>query len=269
MPRFAVNCSILFTDAPFLTRFQRARVAGFAAVECWWPTGFDHDTFVTAVEQAGVQLVLLNLDGGDLAAGERGFLTDPDAGSRIRANFDVALRIASRLGRPYLHALVGNWRPDEPREAQRERVYQWLRWMAPLAANAGVTLLLEAMNGFDAPAYPLRRVSDVLAVLDAVAAPNVKYQCDLYHLQRTEGNLIETLRANLDRIAHIQIADVPGRHEPGTGEIHYQRVLGALDELGYPGYVALEYHARGMVEESFHWLPADRRAFVPASALSL
>lgn len=269
MPRFAVNCSILFTDAPFLARFERARAAGFAAVECWWPAGVTEDAFVAAVERAGVRLALLNLDGGELAAGERGFLTDSDAESRIRANFDAALRIATRLGRPYLHALVGNWRPDEPREAQLERIYRWLRWMAPLAANAGVTLLLEAMNRFDAPEYPLRRGADVLTALAAVGAPNVNYLCDLYHLQRTEGNLIETLRANLGRIAHVQIADVPGRHEPGTGEIHYRRVLGALDELGYAGYVALEYRARGTAEESFHWLPADRRGFISAGSLEL
>ncbi|HET8627856.1 MAG TPA: TIM barrel protein [Thermomicrobiales bacterium] len=269
MPRFAANCSILFTEVPLLDRFARARDAGFAAVESWWPTGVDLDAFAAAIEAAGQRLVLLNLDAGDMAAGDRGFLNEPDAGARIDANFDAALRLAARLDRPILHALVGNLRAGESREAQLALVYERLRRMAARAADEGVTLSLEAMNAADAPRYLLRTGTDVLAALDAVGAPNLVYQCDFYHLQRTEGRLVETLRAHLDRIGHIQIADAPDRHQPGTGEINYRYVLGALDALGYAGYAALEYRPLGTTEESLAWLPPDRRGEIPASALNL
>ena len=267
MPRFAANCSMLFTEAPFLERFARARAAGFAAVECWWPASVDLDAFAAAIEDAGVRLVLLNLDGGDMGAGDRGFLTDPGAEGRIRANLEAAIALAVRLGRPLLHALAGNLRPDEPREAQLALVYERLRWMAPLAAEAGITLTLEAMNRKDAPRYPFQGTPDILAALDAVGAPNLKYQYDVYHLQRMEGNLVETLTANIGRIAHVQVADVPERNQPGTGEVNYRRVLATLDDLGYDGYVALEYRPRGSTEESLAWLPPDRSGWIGADQL--
>lgn len=269
MPRFAVNCSMLFTEAPLLERFARARAAGFDAVECWWPAGTDLDAFAAAIEGAGVRLVLLNLDAGDMPAGDRGLLNDPAAEDRIRANLDTTLALAGRLGCSLLNALPGNLRPDEPRAAQVARVRERLRWMAPRAAAAGATLLVEAINHFDSPQYLFTRTPDVLETLDAVGAPNVKYQYDVYHLQRTEGNLIETLRANLDRIGHIQIADAPERHQPGTGEINYRRVLRTLDELGYDGYVGLEYKPPGPTEASFDWLPPNRGGQIGADALRL
>lgn len=269
MPRFAVNCSILFTEVPLLDRFARAKAAGFDAVECWWPSGVDLDAFAAAIEDAGVQLVLLNLDGGDLAAGDRGFLNDPGAEERIRANLDATLQLAGRLGCRRLHAMAGNLRPDEPREVQLARVYERLRWMAPLAAAAGVTLLIEALNHFDTPRYPFTRTPEVLAALDAVGAPNLQYQYDFYHLQRTEGNLTETVRANIGRIGHVQVADAPERYQPGTGEINYRRVLHLLDELGYEGYVGLEYKAPGPTEATFDWLPPNRAGWIAAADLRL
>jgi hydroxypyruvate isomerase len=252
-----------------LERFARARAAGFGAVECWWPAGVALDAFAGAIEEAGVQLVLLNLDAGDMPAGDRGLLNDPGAEERIRANLEAALGLAGRLGCRLLNALPGNLRPDEPREAQVARVRERLRWLAPRAAQSGATLLVEAINPFDSPRYLFTRTPDVLATLDAVGAPNVKYQYDVYHLQRSEGNLIETLRANLGRIGHIQIADAPERHEPGTGEINYRRVLRALDELGYEGYVGLEYRPSGPTEASFAWLPPERGGMVRADDLRL
>ncbi len=269
MPRFAVNCSMLFTEVPFLERFARARAAGFDAVECWWPAGVDLDEFAAAIEDAGVRLVLMNLDAGDMAVGDRGFLNDPGAEDRIRANLEAAISAATRLGRPFLHALAGNLRPDEPREAQLVRVYERLRRLAARAAEAGIPVLIEAMNPADAPRYLFHRTADILAALEAVDAPNLKYQYDVYHRQRTEGNLVESLRANIGRIGHVQIADAPDRGQPGTGEINYRRVLAALDELGYEGYVALEYRPRGTTEESLAWLPPDRTGPISAADLRL
>lgn len=269
MPRFAVNCSMHFADVPLLERFARARAAGFTAVECWWPSGVELDDFATAIETAGVRLVLLNLDAGNMPAGDRGYLTDPHAEEQIRANLDTAIALATRLGQPLLHALAGNLRPDEPRADQLARIYERLRWIASRAAAAGLTVLIEAMNPADSPRYPFQYTADIVAALDAVGAPNLHYQYDVYHLQRTEGNLVQTLRANINRIAHIQIADVPERNQPGTGEINYRRVLGTLDELGYDGYVALEYRPRGTSEESFAWLPPDRGGQIGATDLRL
>ncbi|CAA9562322.1 MAG: Hydroxypyruvate isomerase, partial [uncultured Thermomicrobiales bacterium] len=182
MPRFAVNCSILFTEVPLLERFARARAAGFDAVETWWPAGIELDDYAAAIKRAGVRLVLMNLDAGDMATGDRGLLNDPGAEERIRENLALVLRYAARLGRPLLNALPGNLRPGEPREVQVARVHERLRWMAPLAAEAGVTLLLEAINDIDSPRFLFPRTPDILAALDAVGAPNVKYQYDVYHL---------------------------------------------------------------------------------------
>lgn len=269
MPRFAVNCSILFTEAPLLERFARAKAAGFDAVECWWPAGVDLEDFARAIEDAGVQLILLNLDAGDMPAGDRGLLNDPDAEERIRANLETTLTLARRLGCARLNALAGNERDGEPREAQIARVCERLRWMAPRAAAAGVTLLLEAINLYDSPRYLFHRTPEILAALDEIGAPNVKYQYDLYHLQRGEGSLTQTLRERIDRIGHIQIADVPDRNEPGTGEINYRHMLQVIDDLGYDGYVSLEYKARAATEDSFAWLPPDRRGQVAVERLNL
>ena len=269
MPRFAANCSMLFTEVPLLERFAHARSADFAAVECWWPAGVDLDAFASAIEDAGVRLVLMNLDAGDMAAGDRGFLNVPDAEARIRANLEAAIPLAVRLGRPFLHALAGNLRPDEPRDAQLALVYERLRWMAARAAEDGITLLIEAMNPFDAPHYLFHRTADIVGALEAVGAPNLKYQYDVYHRQRTEGNLVQSLREQFGWIGHIQIADAPERHQPGTGEINYRRVLATLDELGYDGYVALEYRPRGSTEESLAWLPPDRTGQIAASELRM
>lgn len=271
MPRFAVNCSTLFGEAPLLERFGRARSAGFDAVECWWPSEVDPEDFAAAVESSGVRLVLLGLDAGDAAAGERGYLNRPGQAveGRIRERFDIALGLAVRLRCPLLHALVGNVREQERRENQLGLVRKRLRWMARLAAESGVTLVVEAMNPIDGPPYLFTRTEDVLRTLDAVGEKNVKYLYDVYHAQRGEGNLIETLRSNVHTMGHVQVADVPGRHQPGTGEINYARVLRTLDELSFDGYVGLEYWPLGPTEPTFDWLPPDRRGLVPAGELRL
>lgn len=269
MPRFAINCSMLFTEAPFLQRFGLARAAGFTAVESWWPRRISPEQFASAVEAAGVQLVLLNLDGGEIEAGERGYLNDPHGERFVRANMDVALRLATRLHCPLLHVLVGNQRRNEAREAQLERVYTRLKWLAPLAEQAGIGLTIEAMNPVDAPDYLFSTTADIRAALHAVGAPNLSYQYDVYHLHQTEGHVVETLRANMDRIGHVQVADVPGRHEPGSGTIDFATVFRTIDALDYAGYVALEYQPTSGTTDSFSWLPEDRGGFVPVANLRL
>ncbi len=153
--------------------------------------------------------------------------------------------------------------------AQLDLVRENLAWAADRAGEAGLGVVVESLNSFENPRYLLTNTRETLQLLDELNRPNLKYQYDMYHMQRMEGNLIDTLRKNIGKIGHIQVADSPDRHEPGTGEIHYVHVLAALDTLGYWGYVGLEYNAIGSSEESFAWLPPNRRRSIAVSELRL
>jgi hydroxypyruvate isomerase len=259
MLKFDVNISILLKEVPFLDRFQRAAELGFGAVEFWWPGEDQLDAVAQRLRAADLKVALMNFDAGDIPGGERGFLNDPTHQQRFRANVPVAVAFARQVGIPWLNVLVGNVRPDESREAQMERVRENLAWAADQAAAAGVGVVVEPVNLWESARYLLGTSRDTLALLDQVNRPNVKLQYDVYHMQRMEGNIVATLRQAIGRIGHVQVADAPDRHEPGTGEINYPYVLAALDELGYQGYVGLEYNARGSAEASFSWLPQNRR----------
>lgn len=262
--RYDVNLSILFTELPLLERPAAAAGAGFDAVELWWP--FDGpepadrevDALVRAVEDAGVQLASLNFDAGDMAGGDRGLLSDPAQVARFRANVPVAVGIAERLGCGVLNALFGN-RPAGLSAAEQRAVgVEQLAHAAGAAAPAGATVVVEALNPFGAPDYPLHSTAaaaEVAAAASAAAGVAVKLCYDVFHMQQAEGNLIATVRAYRDRIGHVQVADVPGRGEPGTGEIAYPRLLAALARAGYDGYVGLEYEpASTGSADSFAWL---------------
>ncbi len=269
MLRFDINISILLKEVPFLERFEYAARLGFAAVEFWWP-GEEHlAAIVEKVRVTGLSVALINFDAGDLAAGERGFLNDAMRQERFRTNVPVAIEFAKQVGYPQLNALVGNAIPGESREAQLERMQENLAWAADLAAIARLNVVVESLNVFDTPHYLLTNTRETLQLLARVNRPNLKYQYDIYHMQRMEGNLIATLREYIGQMGHIQIADAPERHEPGTGEICYRNVLAALDTLGYQGYVGLEYNPTSSSEASFAWLPADRRGMVNVSDLRL
>jgi len=266
--RFSANLSMLWREIPFLERFARARAAGFAAVEFLWPRGEDLDAVVAAVRASGLQVVLHNMDAGDIGAGERGYANDPDRQPEWRERFLEALELARRLGCPRINSLVGNARPDLPRELQWAVVLENFRWALPRAREAGVTLLVEALNPIENPRYLLHRTADSLRLLQALGfPPNLRIQYDIYHMQRSEGNLIATIREVFPYIGHVQIADPPGRHQPGTGEIAWARVLGALEALGYEGYVGLEYVPLGGTDESLAWLPREKRREATAADL--
>lgn len=262
--RFDVNLSILFTELPLLQRPAAAARAGFDAVELWWP--FDGpepddreiDALVRAISDAGVRLVSLNLDAGDMARGDRGLLSIPAGVARFRANVPVAVGIAERLGCGVLNALFGNRPAGLPAAEQRALGIEQLAHAAAAAATAGATVVVEALNRFGAPDYPLQSTSEaagVAAAASAAAGVAVKLCCDVFHMQQSGGNLIATLHTYRDRIGHVQVADVPGRGAPGTGEIAYPRVLAALARDGYDGHVGLEYEPgpRGSAD-SFSWL---------------
>jgi hydroxypyruvate isomerase len=255
--RFSANLSILFKDSPFLDRFDRAARAGFDAVEFWWPSGEDLGEVEAAIRDSGLEVALFNFDAGDMPSGDRGLLSDPGRQRAFRANVPVALEFAERIGCRQLNALVGLALPGCAREEQLGLAADNLRWAAREAAGLDARILVEAVNTFENGPYLVSRTDDALALIEAAGEPNVALQYDAYHMQRMEGNLAATLRAHSDRIAHVQIADSPGRGEPGTGEINFTYLFGVLEEIGYAGYVGLEYvPTTETTEESLGWMPA-------------
>ncbi|MFI6477948.1 hydroxypyruvate isomerase family protein [Nonomuraea sp. NPDC050663] len=238
MIRFDVNCSILFTHLPVTERPAAARAAGFEGVEFWWPFAADVpgdrevDAFVRAVEEAGVRLVGLNF-ADDIPEGGRGLFSRPADAVRLRDNLDVAVGIAGRLGCTALNALYGN-RVGGLDAQQDELALENLRLAASKAAGIGAVVLVEALNSYESPSYPLVSAGAALDVIEAVGEPNVRFLCDLYHLARMGEDLPAALAHPLT--GHVQIADNPGRGRPGTGELPLADLLD-----GYDGWVGLEY----------------------------
>jgi hydroxypyruvate isomerase len=269
--RFSANVSILFKEVPFLERFGRAREAGFSAVEFWWPLGEDLEEVEAAVSDAGLSVALFNFDAGDMPAGDRGLVSDPDRAGRFRENVPVALDLARRLGCRRMNVLAGHEKEGMGREEQLSLARENVAFAADKAREAGVTVLVEAVNTFENGPYLLHTTEQAVEFVRGVGRENVGIQHDLYHMQRMEGNLVATLREHVGVIGHVQIADSPGRGEPGTGEIRYPFVLAELEGLGYDGYVGLEYNpTTGATQESLGWLPKELRgADVAVSDLKL
>lgn len=260
MIRYAANLTMLFGEVPFLERFERAADAGFRAVEFL----FAHNVDVNGVERElgrhGLELVLFDPEAGDFAAGDRGYLCDPGRRELLMKTIEEAVATARRLGCRRLNVLAGNRVEGLTPAAMRQAMVDNLKAAAPLARAAGITLLIEALNTWESPRYVLDGSRLGLDIVRAVGEPNVRFQYDVYHMQRMEGQLIETIVNNREWIDHVQVADVPGRHEPGTGEIHYANVLQALERSGYEGYVGLEYRPSQSTEASLAWLPREARA---------
>ncbi|MFI7673791.1 hydroxypyruvate isomerase family protein [Actinophytocola sp. NPDC049390] len=255
MTRFDVNLSILFTELPLLDRPSAAAEAGFDAVEFWWPfdtatpADADVDRFVAAIQDAGVRLVGLNFFAGDMPGGDRGVLSLPARSAEFVANIPVAVDIAERLGCPALNALYGN-RVDGVDPAEQDALA--VENLAGAAAAFDGVVLVEPLSG--APRYPLRTAADALAVLDRVGADNLRLLADLYHLTVNGDDLDAVIAEHTGRIGHVQIADAPGRHEPGTGSLDLFAHLGKLAANGYRGHVGLEYTPSGASADSFGWL---------------
>lgn len=270
MLRFDLNISILLKEFPFLERFAHAARLGFGAVEFWWPDGEDLAAVAEQIRTYKLGIVLMNFDAGNMAAGERGFLNDTSKRNWFRSHVPIAIEFASRIGCPQLNALVGNAIAGVSREAQLECVRENLAWATDYAASAGLGVVVEALNSIENSSYLLTSTHETLKLLNEVNRPNLKFQYDYYHMQRMEGNLIATAREHIGQIGHIQIADSPDRHQPGTGEIHYAHVLAALEASGYQGYVGLEYNPSSTSsEESLAWLPREYRREASANDLRL
>ncbi|MGI8539849.1 MAG: hydroxypyruvate isomerase family protein [Rubrobacteraceae bacterium] len=269
--RFSANISILFKEVPFLERFGRAAEAGFDAVEFWWPSGEDLGEVEKAVKEAGLTVALFNFDAGDMPGGDRGLVSDPERREQFRENVPVALELARLLGCRRMNVLLGHEIEGMSREEQLGLARENVGFAADEAHKVGIELVVEAVNTFENGPYLIYTTDEAVEFVESVGRGNLAIQHDFYHMQRMEGHLVAKLREHIDVIGHVQIADSPGRGEPGTGEIHYPYVLGALEELGYDGYVGLEYNpTTASTEESLGWLPYELRdTDVPVSELEI
>lgn len=258
MPKFTANLSMLFTEAPMLERFERAARAGFRAVELQFPYDTPAEQLQQALFRNKLTLVLHNLPAGDWAAGERGIACHPDRVEEFRKGVDTALAYAAALGAPQLNCLAGIRPANVTAETARRVLADNLRYAASRLKAQGLRLLIEPINTRDIPGFFLNGTRQALDLIEEVAkdgkADNLFLQYDVYHMQRTEGELAGTLAAHLDKIAHIQVADNPGRHEPGTGEINYDFLFAHLDRLGYAGWIGCEYRPASSTEAGLGWL---------------
>jgi len=254
MLRFSANLSFLFLDRPFLDRFAAAAASGFKGVEFHFPYAFPLDEVADAVRRAAVDVVLFNFPGGDWAAGERGIACLPERVAEFRDGVAEAARYAEVLGCPRVNCLAG-LRPQGVDEALlRSTLIDNLRFAADAFALAERQVLMEPLNSRDTPGFLVDRTAPALALLDEADRPNLALQYDVYHAQVMEGDLARTLEAHLARIGHIQLADNPGRHQPGTGEINFPFLFRLLRRLGYPGWIGCEYVPTGPTEDSFGWM---------------
>jgi hydroxypyruvate isomerase len=254
MPHFAANLTMLFNEVPFLERFALAKTGGFKAVEFLFPYEFDAQEIKSAVDNNALKLVLHNLPAGDWNAGERGIACLPDRVAEFRSGVSKAIEYATILEVPQLNCLAGK-APDgsDPKVLLNTFVAN-LQYAARELKKVGLKLLIEPINTFDIPGFYLSKTEQGIAILDAVGADNAFLQYDIYHAQRMEGELGNTIQKYLSRIAHIQLADNPGRNEPGTGEINYEYLFGLLDRLGYDGYIGCEYKPLKSTEAGLGWM---------------
>lgn len=253
MPRFAANLTMLFTEVPFLDRFERAARAGFGAVEFLFPYAYPAEEIRRRLDEHGLALVLHNLPAGDWDAGERGIACLPDRVDEFRAGVATAITYAKALGVTQLNCLAGKAPAGADPAVLNRTLVENLRFAADALRRADLKLLIEPINTFDIPGFFVNRTAQALAIIDEVGADNLFLQYDLYHAQRMEGELAATLEKHLARIAHVQLADNPGRHEPGTGEINYPFLFAHLDRIGYRGWIGCEYKPAMNTEAGLHW----------------
>ncbi|WP_242395339.1 hydroxypyruvate isomerase [Anaeromyxobacter oryzisoli] len=254
MPRFDANLSMLFGEVAFLDRFAAAADAGFRAVEFLFPYGYTKDRLGDVIAASGVEVVAFNMPPGDWEAGDRGLACDPRRRAEFHDGVGTAIEYAQALSCRRIHCMAGLRPRDVDDELVRETYLSNVSFAARELQARDVTLLVEVINPRDVPGYYLGTSRQAFALMDEIAAPNVRFQADLYHLQIVEGDLSHTLEMRRDRLGHVQIADTPGRHEPGTGEINYPFLFGHLDRIGYAGWVGCEYRPLTTTVEGLGWL---------------
>jgi hydroxypyruvate isomerase len=253
MPKFAANLTMLFNEVPFMDRFEQAAQAGFEAVEFLFPYDYAADDILAKLKGNKLALVLHNLPAGDWAAGERGIACHPNRVDEFRAGVAKAISYAKVLEVGQLNCLAGKL-PDGVSAQQAHAVFvENLRFAAGELKKAGLRLLIEPINTFDIPGFFLSRTDQALAILKEVGADNLFIQYDIYHAQRMEGEISATLRDRLPQIGHLQLADNPGRNEPGTGELNYAFLFKHIDAIGYTGWIGCEYKPKAATVDGLGW----------------
>ena len=253
MPRFAANLTMLFNEVPFLDRFQAAAEAGFEGVEYLFPYDFEAEELAHRLQRHGLKQVLHNLPAGDWAAGERGIGCLPGREEEFRDGVARAIRYATALECPLVNCLAGLTPANADPQQLEATFVSNLRYAAAELKNAGIGLLIEPINVRDIPGFFLTGTKQARRIIEAVGSDNLFIQYDIYHMQIMEGDLARTIEANLDLIPHIQLADNPGRNEPGTGEINFDFLFRHLDELGYAGWIGCEYKPKTTASEGLDW----------------
>ena len=254
MPQFAANLTMLFNEVPFLERFKKAAQADFKAVEFLFPYAYSADEIKEKLDENHLQIVLHNLPAGDWDAGERGIACLPDRVEEFKVGVANAIKYAKILGVPQLNCLAGKTPAGVDAQTLHDTFVSNLRYAAAELKKANIRLLIEPINTYDIPGFFLSRTKQAIEILDEVGAENAFVQYDIYHAQRMEGELCKTIESNLSRISHIQLADNPGRNEPGTGEINYAHLFQFLDRVGYKGWIGCEYKPATNTVDGLSWI---------------
>lgn len=260
MPKFAANLTMLFNEVDFLDRFEAAAGAGFEGVEYLFPYSHDTGALRTALARRGLTQVLHNLPAGDWARGERGIGCLPDRVAEFEQGVDRAIEYATALGCPRVNCLAGIRPAALAADTARTTFVRNLRYAAPRFEKAGIALLIEPINTRDVPGFFLSGTDQAIEIINDVGSENLFLQFDMYHMHVMKEDLRRTLERHMPLIAHMQLADAPGRHEPGTGEIDYPSLFALIDRLGYSGWIGCEYQPLKSTPESFKWMQAARGA---------
>lgn len=253
MPKFSLNLSLLLMEMPLPDRFAAAAALGFRGVEIQFPYELPAQELKDRADSAGVDIVLHNIPAGDIEAGEMGIAALPGREDEFVRSVELAREYNEILGAPCVNILAGKIPAGVDIEDARRVLISNVELAIDVFSGSGVMLLLEPANGVDQPNFLLQKTEDAIEVIDRLGSDRVMLQLDLYHRQIMQGNLISALRQYLPLIGHIQIADVPGRHEPGTGEINYDAIFRALDDFDYDGWVGAEYLPSGGTADSLAW----------------
>ena len=259
MPRFAANLSMLFTELPFLDRFEAASKAGFKGVEYLFPYAFEARELAERLDRFGLTQVLHNLPAGDWEKGERGIACHPDRVAEFRDGVGRAIEYARMLGCMQLNCLAGIAPAGVSEELLRETLVDNLRYAARKLKDADIRLLVEPVNTYDIPGFYVNRTAQAIGIIEEVGSNNLFLQYDIYHAQRMEGEIGNTIAKQLARIGHIQLADNPGRNEPGTGELNYPWLFRHIDGLGYDGWIGCEYKPAATTAGGLGWIEALTR----------
>lgn len=254
MPKFCANLSMMYNEVDFLDRFGAAGKAGFKGVEFLFPYAYDKNQLVDLTRKHDLQVILFNMPAGDWNAGDRGMACDPARTAEFQDQVGKSIDYALALGCPQIHCMAG-LRPRGVNEGQMRAAYiANLRFAGKELAKTGLTLLIEAINPRDMPGFYLNYSRQAFDIMHYAAVPNLRFQYDIYHMQIVEGDLAPGIENNLAQIGHIQLADTPGRHEPGTGEINYDFLFRHIDKIGYAGWIGCEYRPAAGTDAGLGWI---------------